>query len=522
MRTGVGWRVGDAVVGARVLIAVGLVGALALGAPYLPQAVAPSAGPGWATEAEQWVGAWQTAGREGQWNRLSFMASDAVLDDRVGGREIRGREAVIRFVVDSSGPTDNPEQARAFLSADAVVVQTVWGHAGYVDWLDRLQMDGSVISHIVTGAALSTGVGVAGRPLHFDEVDDLADRYVRFWNGTDPNASDRLYARGATVEDSLLGRSVTGSVEITESVGSDEWPDPAHLTIGDLVAEPHPDWPLPPHPRGRAIYVTPPGTEESSAPAEVRLVLEADDGSGCPGPLVTELGWDGTHILWERRYHDIASVRRCFGAAALRAGWWEGVTVPDPVRLEESEPMVWAERDLTVRVFNGSPVGNEFVRWGVERFAAVDLTPPRFDSLTFLSSQSRCRGHHGVFESASDQAAVTLCFAAADVCADSTCSSWSPQQQHTLLHELGHAWMDQHLTAEDRESFLAREGLERWADAGDPWDDRGVERAAEVIAFALSADPATACVPGSLVPSYLHKFRLLTGQDSLVSCGSQR
>lgn len=75
-------------------------------------------------EAEQWVDAWHAAGREGQWNRLSFMATEVIFEDRVGGREIHGRTDVIHFGVPSLGKVDSSQPLATFLSADAVMDQS--------------------------------------------------------------------------------------------------------------------------------------------------------------------------------------------------------------------------------------------------------------------------------------------------------------------------------------------------------------------------------------------------------------
>ncbi|MFN2318374.1 MAG: hypothetical protein ABR500_01665 [Dermatophilaceae bacterium] len=446
------------------------------------------------------------------------MAKDVVLEDRVGGREVRGRSDVIQVGVESLGRVDSSQPLLTFLSAEAVMEQSLRVCSGPVDWLDRLEMDGSTVTRIVNGVSLATGGDLAITTSDVDAVDDLADRYLRFWNGKDPVAGRMLYASGAKIEDSLLGRSLQGSDEITESVGSQAWPDLPPATIVSLDGRADTVLvPLLSPPRGRAIYISPSGAEHSG-PVEVRVVLEADDGFGCPGALVAELGWDGERILWERRYHEIVSTRRCLDPAGLSAGWWEGITVPDPVRIEESEPMVWSERDVTVRIFNGSPAAKRFIRWGLERFDAADLPLPQIDSVTFLSCESRCRGYHGLFEGTNGEVAITLCCAAETVCVDEVCSTWFQASRHTLLHELAHAWMEEHLTEEEKQEFLTLEGLDQWCDFTDPWPDRGVERAAEAIAFALSGTPASACAPDGPGPQYEDRFRLITGREPLVSC----
>ena len=477
----------------------------------------------WAAEAERWVDAWYAAGAEGQENRITFLAEDVVLEDRAGGRLVREPEAVIRYSGLSLGPFDASLRMRTFLSADGLLNQTLWVQKGPFDVLEHFEMEGPYVTHIVNGKAVGSQlrseriVGeleVRGDP---EAVDDLADRYVAFWNAVDRrDAPTTLYATDATIEDSLLGRSVQGSTEIIGSVGSQLWPDlPESLVV---TFEPWPDSVISPvRPRGRAVYVSPAGPE-FPGPTEVRIVLDVFDGFGCPGAMVVELGWDGERILWERRFHELESARRCYDTVDLRRGWWEGITVPEPIRAVTTEPMVWPEREISVQILNGDASMPDFVRWGMERFAAAGLAPPRVGSVTFLSHDSRCRGYNGFAEGADGDRRVIVCYTPAQVCSDDACSGWNPAPAHTLLHEYAHIWMAEHLTLAAQREFLAFEGLPRWSDWSDPWVDRGVERAAESIAFGLSEDLGPACRQGGSAERYLDGFRLLTEREPLVSC----
>ena len=61
--------------------------------------------------------------------------------------------------------------------------------------------------------------------------------------------------------------------------------------------------------------------------------------------------------------------------------------------------------------------------------------------------------------------------------------------QHTMLHELAHAWANIHLTDDDRHQFVASRKLASWNDQDDEWSLRGTEHVAETIAWALGAEP---------------------------------
>ena len=89
------------------------------------------------------------------------------------------------------------------------------------------------------------------------------------------------------------------------------------------------------------------------ATQELRLVIEVDDGSGCPGLMAVALGLDGDRVSWERGYHDITSVRRCYDPATLQPGWWDEMQIPATVFVERTGTVSYG--DMGVEVFNDTP-----------------------------------------------------------------------------------------------------------------------------------------------------------------------
>ena len=87
-------------------------------------------------------------------------------------------------------------------------------------------------------------------------------------------------------------------------------------------------------------------------PEELRLVIEVDDGSGCPGLMAVVLGMDGEQVSWERRYHDIMSVRRCYDPATLQTGWWDELQIPSTIVAERTGTVSYG--DIELEVFNGT------------------------------------------------------------------------------------------------------------------------------------------------------------------------
>ena len=61
--------------------------------------------------------------------------------------------------------------------------------------------------------------------------------------------------------------------------------------------------------------------------------------------------------------------------------------------------------------------------------------------------------------------------------------------RETLLHEMGHAWIDENVTNSVRERFLEMRGLRAWNESTVSWDDRGFEHGAEIIAWGLIDRP---------------------------------
>ena len=46
---------------------------------------------------------------------------------------------------------------------------------------------------------------------------------------------------------------------------------------------------------------------------------------------------------------------------------------------------------------------------------------------------------------------------------------------HEMGHEMGHAWVDEHVSATVRERFMTMRGLTAWNDQNVIWDERGFE-----------------------------------------------
>ena len=474
-----------------------------------PPAISAPTADDWAAPAVAWRTAFYAAGSEGRRNVLAFLAEDVVFEDRIVGGVIRGREDYLRHGRSVARDIDASHPLDMFLSADGFLDQYYWEDPA-VDLLDRVEMEGPLATTFVEAGSVASGRVHAPDMRDFDAIEQLADRYVSVWN--DGADVAQLYADDVRLDDTLLGLSASGRDEVSDVVDSGAGLDLPPVQIADL----------PPHTPGAeqtpiggpAIYIAP-SLVDRSRHDEVHIVLDVDDGSGCPGLVAVSLDLADGRIQSEKRFHEVASVRRCRDVTTLQSGWWEGIDIPDPVLLVETDPMVWPERGVTVKVFNGTPEVTGFVRWGLERFDTAGLPLPNIGSVTFLVKASSCREYLGLYDARSEAAAISLCRTVAQTCADVACTQWRPAARHTLLHEYAHAWMHERVDEATRQRFLRFSGVDRWDDPEDEWAQRGMEQAADAIAYGLLGMPeyrAANCERS------LEGFRLLTGHEPLTSC----
>jgi hypothetical protein len=80
-----------------------------------------------------------------------------------------------------------------------------------------------------------------------------------------------------------------------------------------------------------------------------------------------------------------------------------------------------------------------------------------------------------------------------------------------LLHEMGHIWIDQNVSQAKRARFLELRGLRAWNDSTDPWEERGFEQGAEIMAWALGNRILFAQIPANDPVQLGAGFELLTG-----------
>jgi hypothetical protein len=327
----------------------------------------------------------------------------------------------------------------------------------------------------------------------------LASRYLSAWSGRDGAAVSGLYAPNATVLDSLLGARLTGR----DAIGSYAVQHGgARLRLDEI-----------PDDGGPALYGF---WREYGSPVTMYLTYTGDDGSGCPGGVAAALQIEHGQIVAERRYHDVTSMRRCFNTEQLPDGWWTHAVIPAPIQDKVTATVTAAGR--RVEIHNGTPGAEDLVRWAMERFPAADLPAPQlaFVAVSEDVHRDQCAGDRwGLALPGASSASIYLCFTVE--------GAPTPFQREMTLHELAHAWMWQNLTGTTRQQFLAQMHLATWDAGGTPWEKRGIEYAADVIAWGLADGPITSrLTAGRSCTELTEAFRILTQATPLQPCSAKR
>jgi hypothetical protein len=132
-----------------------------------------------------------------------------------------------------------------------------------------------------------------------------------------------------------------------------------------------------------------------------------------------------------------------------------------------------------IRVFGADPEHERLVRWAFGRYKHAGIDAPAVD-VHFHADTSGCYGHLGAeLGGRVDVCVVIVSEIARDV----------------LLHEMGHAWIDENVSAPVRERFLEMRGLRAWNDQSVIWDARGFEHGAEIIAWGVGTRYIAPSIP---------------------------
>lgn len=163
------------------------------------------------------------------------------------------------------------------------------------------------------------------------------------------------------------------------------------------------------------------------------------------------------------------------------------------------------DRSVYIDIEADSPEQREMAEWALERFTRAGLHLPSVIIEFAGSDLSGCGGTPGRTYFGEIRPRVKIC--------------WN--DRFILLHELGHVWETFNVSESQHEPFMAtRQGVESWADDEVAWDSRGIEHAANVIAWGLLEDPYPVSRTYPNDPDSLtDAFRFLTGADPLHDGG---
>lgn len=494
-------------------------------------------GAAWADEAAAWISAYDAAagslGADGPPRVTDFYAADVMFDTLE--EEYYGRFAVTevdRSLLASSTRHDFGEiylDGTGFLRTEALV----WGDRGRppLPTLRAWEIASEGIVHMEGYTWLETGV-VRDNPDFRSAralADALSEEYARAWAEADHAALRAMYGAGATLTDGLYGVQVTGREAIV-ALADPQTAAPVHLDRAEDLYPSEVLAPLDPPPDAPAVYVTRDYLRpEAGHPAHL-LLLERSVAT-CPGPSAVVLTVDAAgRVIAERRLHALNSVRACAEARDLEPGWWTGRGLPVPISERITGRVESGSASIEIR--NGTPELEEFVRWGLGRFAEAGLAPPRVRSIAFDPFSPPCSDHSGYTDSSGGVTRIVICADAGDTaprgaedgyaCAEASCPNLSWSRRGLLVHELGHAWLITHLDQRTRDDFTDYVGAE-WDDQAVPAGQRGVELAASTIAWGLTGlAPERAGLGSRSCEVAAEGFRLLTGVEPLRECATAR
>lgn len=177
----------------------------------------------------------------------------------------------------------------------------------------------------------------------------------------------------------------------------------------------------------------------------------------------------------------VALATQAFAAPALRA--W----APEPVTVQEG-----------IRTFGGEQERVRLVAWAAGRFEIAGLEAPEVD-VHFHQDTAGCAGHLGLeLGGRVDHCVPHVSEIARDV----------------LLHEMGHAWIDEYVATPLRERFTELRGLTEWNTTGVPFEAKAYEHGAEIMAWGLGTRWFAPEIPDREPWQLREAFELLTGVEA--------
>jgi len=155
-------------------------------------------------------------------------------------------------------------------------------------------------------------------------------------------------------------------------------------------------------------------------------------------------------------------------------------------------------------ITGGDEEARAAVTWALGRYGAAGIEALPAVAIHLHPGETGCRGNLGYYRAGR----LDLC----------TAASSEPYARKLALHELAHAWTATHLDAETQARFLELRGLEAWNASDDAWKVRGIEQAAEIVAWGLGEGEIRPLLPEPATDAELDAaFELLTGEPPITT-----
>lgn len=217
----------------------------------------------------------------------------------------------------------------------------------------------------------------------------------------------------------------------------------------------------------------------------------------------------------EDRFPAIEALRSCPQEAP--GGWLMGREPPVPLRDRVTGQVVIGGRVIEVR--HGTDELEQGIVWAMDRFERLGLPAPPVSSVAFDPYAPTCDRSLALSTFTGATTDVLICGDAESLCDEDGCLA-DRSSRRILLHELAHGWLSAYVDAARQDSCVALMDLPTWDDTSWPWARRGIEWAAETLAWGLHDDPVGMFVFGDpSCPTLTDGFGLLTGREPPHICG---
>lgn len=196
-----------------------------------------------------------------------------------------------------------------------------------------------------------------------------------------------------------------------------------------------------------------------------------------------------------------------------------GAERTEPVGLRSDAPSYVTHEGQRIPLVDPTDDGIRLLDWAFSRYRAGGLAEPIVSTIHFGPDAPGCEQVSG-WTKILDDVEIAICIAPDRLClpgSDGELATWS---KLCVLHELAHAWLAVNVGAETEAVFLDHVGLEQWLTTEDtPWHERGVEYAAEVVAWGLMETRLPIIRLGGPPCEHLRlAYMTLTGNEPLVTC----